>query len=227
MTFGMRADRLGLAGSMGLTLLASLCFPGCMESHHLVSYPPDTLTVPYEPATSYSACLVASVAMAANYLENNHRFTASQIMADVRAAKGEESRIGDVQQYLAGKGLHLLALAGKLNDEPEHGLGFWVKTKGYPAICIINRAGENPAFNHAVVVIGMQHGVDSAEIIQYLDPSADQPLYTSNRAAFDTTWSRSGHAMLVVVKPPAEGLSGSAHATADPAGVQNAVRAGW
>ncbi|GMV97034.1 MAG: hypothetical protein AMXMBFR83_13930 [Phycisphaerae bacterium] len=177
---------------------------GCGANRRVVSYPPDALIVAYEPATTYSTCLLAATAMAANYLEDRRRFTVPAMLAELRRAGADESRVGDVRRYLADKGLHLVALSGRLDDKPEEGLSFWLNAKGYPPICIINRTGDNPAFNHAVVVIGIQSRADSTETIHYLDPSADPPLFSCDRSAFETLWGRCGRAMLLVVRPPAD-----------------------
>lgn len=188
--------------SFGVPVLLWFC-AGCSRPTRLASYPPDTLHVQYEPATTYSTCLVASVAMVANYLEGQRRFTVPNMVRELRKVAADESRVEDVRDYVTGRGLHLIALSGRLDDRPEQGLAFWVRSRGYPAVCIINRAGDDkPDFNHAVVVIGVQRGVDSAEIIQYLDPSADQPLYSCDRKTFETVWARCDHAMLLVVRPP-------------------------
>jgi hypothetical protein len=178
---------------------------GCEAPRRLVSYPPGALPVTFERSTSYSTCLAASVIMAANYLEDSPRFKLKDVVAEIRSYGGDETKVADLKEYLAGKGLHLFSMAGRTNDVPPVGMGYWVRQKGYPVVCVINRVGTSPDFNHAVVVIGMREnlGVETADTIHYLDPSADNPLYTCSEASFETMWARCQHAMLVVTKPPA------------------------
>ena len=60
---------LGLSGLLCLAV-------GCEQPEQITRWPANTLHVRYEPAEAYSTCLVASVAMASNYLLNDRAFTA-------------------------------------------------------------------------------------------------------------------------------------------------------
>lgn len=179
---------------------------GCEASRRLDTYPAGALAVQYEPASDYSACLVASVTMAANYLAGEHRYAEPAMLAELRQAGLDPSRAGDLKRHLSGKGLHLLTLAGRLEGRPPAGLFYWLRERGYPVICVINRSGTNLAYNHAVVVIGAQEPSSerTGGAVHYLDPSADEPLQTCTLATFEEMWQRGQWAMMVVLKPPAD-----------------------
>lgn len=190
-------------------LMAVLMTAGCQEPKRVVTYPDRSLRVRYEPATTYSTCLVASVAMSANYLLDDRTFTETAIRSDLRRMGLDETRVGDLKTYLTQSRppLHLATLSGSLDDKPPTGLRWWLEHRGFPVICVINRDPVDPAFNHAVVVIGISANVGdaSADIIHYLDPSLDEPLRSEPLAAFDVLWGRSGHAMMIVLNTPATG----------------------
>ena len=196
-----RAVVLGLVG-----LAAGLA--GCSKPHRTARYPNGALRVRYEEATTYSTCLVASVAMASNYLLGQHRFTKDRIRSDLKRTGRDETRVGDLKAYLAEtkERLYLVTLTGQLNDEAPTGLGYWLEQRGYPVICVINLDPDDPAFNHAVVVIGISPNSNggSADIIHYLDPSSAEPLHSTDEAAFEQLWARCNHAMMIVAAPPAE-----------------------
>lgn len=168
-----------------------------------MTYPPGSLPVHYEPATTHSTCLVASVAMAANYLVGERQFTETQIRQELQKQNLDETSIAAVQSYLDSKGLHLLTLSGEMNGKPPTSLRYWLQTRGYPVICIINRQGINPAFNHAIVLIGITKPADgSADMFHYLDPSGPEPAYSCTASDFEVLWTRGQNAMMIVVAPP-------------------------
>jgi len=177
---------------------------GCRSPQPLRHYPPNALQVRYESAGGYSGCLTASVAMAANYVLGEYRLSEKQLRRDLQQAGFDETRAGDVKQYLGRLGLHLVTLAGSLDGKPPLSLRYWVLDRGYPVICVINTYGSDPDFNHAVVVVGFSKtgGAESADSIYYLDPSSAEPLHKVEAAEFERVWARSGHAMMVVVQPP-------------------------
>ena len=199
-------DRSRLPGRTPLALVAALLgISGCGNPNRVAKYPEGTLHVRYEPATSYSTCLVASVAMAGNYLFGEHRYSENGLLNDLRRAGRDETRVGDLKDHLAGDGLYLSVLSGHLGDEPPTGMGHWLKNRGYPVICVINRVSQDPAFNHAVVVIGISPNPKdgSTDIVYYLDPSAPEPLHAAAPAAFERLWARCEHAMMIVAEAPA------------------------
>jgi len=180
-----------------------------------VTYPPGSLPVRYEPATKHTTCLVASVAMAANYLLGERRFSEEGLLLDIRQAGLNESNVADVKAYLQRHGLYLITLTGKLDEKPPTGLKYWLANRGYPVICVINREPDNPAFNHAVVVTGISANPEGVSVdnIHYFDPSSAQPLHSVEAAAFDILWGRGQYAMMIVVAPPAGAPEAPAPAT--------------
>jgi ABC-type bacteriocin/lantibiotic exporter with double-glycine peptidase domain len=186
----------------GLTLILGT---GCEQPRTFAGYPAGSLQVRYEASTKYSGCLIACVAMAANYLTDTHAFSEAEIRRQMEQAGLDETRIADVSKFLVKKGLHLVTLSGRLGGKPPASLAYWVNQRGYPAICVINRQPDSPAFNHAVVVIGISPTgpVESADTIHYLDPSSPKQLHTEKAAAFEANWARGQHAMMIVVCPPA------------------------
>jgi len=203
--------------SMLATILGFACMlVSCQSPRPITKHPPGTLPVRYEEATTYSACLVASVAMASNYLLDRTKFSTDGILQEMKQADLDETRVGDVKRYLAGQDLYLVTLTGTIDGKPPTGLNYWLTTRGYPVICVINHEGENPAFNHAVVVIGISANLEegSTDRIHYFDPSAEEPLQSVDRATFEPLWSRGQHAMMIVVmpasKPPAASASNPA-----------------
>jgi hypothetical protein len=185
-------------------LACLLALFGCDQPRPAVTFPPNTLPVRYEPATSHTTCLVAAVAMAGNYLIGDRRMTEKSIREDMKAAGRDETKIEDIRTFLQDKGLYLLTLSGQLDGKPPSSLRYWLVERGYPVICVINRNGDDPAFNHAVVVTGIEHTDPevSADKIVYLDPSVGQVLHTDDEKAFDVLWQRGERAMLIVVAPP-------------------------
>ncbi len=184
--------------------LLAIALIGCDGPRRTEQYPPGALPVRYEAATTHSTCLVAGVAMAANYLLGQPKFTEKRIREELRQSGRDETLVADLKGYLEEKGLYLLTLSGQLNSKPPTDLAWWVEKRGYPAICVINRDPADPAFNHAVVVIGISRkpGGDSVDMIHYFDPSTRQRLYSSEAAAFEVLWARGQRAMMIVVAPP-------------------------
>jgi hypothetical protein len=168
------------------------------------THPPNALRVMYEEATSHRTCLVASVAMAANYLLDERQFTEQNLVEALHKTGRDETSIRDMKAHLLEQGLHLLALKGTLDAEPPTGLGYWLSRRGYPVICVINRENDSPGYNHAVVVIGISSNPDEpgTDMIQYLDPGWGLPLHVAAEQEFDRLWRRGDYAMMVVVQPP-------------------------
>lgn len=169
-------------------------------------YPAGVLDVRYEPATHFASCLVASVAMAASKVDG-HLYNEPEIRRQLREAGLDETRPHDLDTWLATRRLDLLILAGRLDDRPPFGVEYWVMQRGYPAICIVNRSGEDTRYNHAIVVIGVQRKVTdhpgTTDTLYYLDPASKRGLETVDRETFEMWWSRGQRTMMVVVKPPA------------------------
>jgi hypothetical protein len=191
---------------MYLMIAGVLFMAGCNAPGRARTYPEGTLPVRFEPATTHSTCLVASVAMAANYLFDQRRYTERDLLAKLKKAGKDETLTGDIKDYLETQGLYLITLVGQIDGKPPEALSYWLNKRGYPVICIINRHAGEPAFNHAVVVIGISQKTpaDPADMIHYLDPSTQQELHLATAAEFETLWSAGGHAMMLVVAPPPE-----------------------
>ncbi len=178
---------------------------GCEEpGKPVMRYPPGALQVPYEEASDHSTCLVASVAMAANYLMGEHKYSEKLISEELKQMKLDPTRVGDLQLYLSRQGLYMGAFRGRLDDQPPLGLRYLVKQRGYPVICVINRAGQGPEFNHAVVVIGISENPNgpAADTIYYFDPSSPKQLASADALAFELMWGYCQHAMMFVTRPP-------------------------
>jgi len=190
----------------GFTVLLGVA--GCAAPpRKVVSHPPGTLRVVYEQSTVHSSCLVASAVMAANYLLDRRVLTEEGVRQELAARGRDETRVADIRAFLAEQGLHLVVLQGRLDGEPPAGLEYWLKNRGYPVICVINRQPGDPAFNHAVVVIGISSNPQKpgVDIIHYLDPSSAEPLHSVERPVFQILWGAGDCAMMVVVRPPEPG----------------------
>ncbi len=188
-------------------MMASPWLAGCQgPQRKFVTYPPGTLAVPYETASGPTACLVASVSMAANYLVDKHEFAEPAVRAEMKAQGLQENSVADVKKYLEERGLYLVTLTGEADGRPPLGLGFWLERRGYPVICIINEHGADQKFNHAVVVTGIsKNSADPpADIVYYLDPAAAEPLQSSELTQFEAAWELGKRAMMIVVAPPTE-----------------------
>ncbi len=186
----------------------SLLTTGCQEPKEKVyRYPRGAIQVPYEAATSHTTCLVASVAMAANYLEKEHTYSEKRMLRQLKDMGLDETRVGDLKKFLARDGLHLLAFKGRLDAKPPLGLEYLLQKRGYPVICVINYDdADNPDYNHAVVVIGISKnlGPVSTDVIHYFDPASTYQLHTVDDATFERMWARSGRAMMIVARAPEE-----------------------
>jgi len=172
-----------------------------------VKFPEGTIRLRYESAESYSTCMVASVAMVGNHLLGKQRFSESAIRTALKRHGRDETLVADLKAFLADEGLHLVVLQGRLDGKPPLQLGYWVKSRGYPAICIINRDPDgDPGFNHAVVVIGISENPEDglADTIHYFDPATVEPLHSDPADEFDTIWGRCQRAMMIVVAPPTD-----------------------
>lgn len=194
-----------IAGAVALSVLVATS--GCQQPQRkLVTHPPGTLIVHYEEASAPSACLVASVAMAANYVLGEREFTEPDLRAALRRQNLDETRVADVQAFLRQQGLEMVALAGRPDGEPPLGLRYWLVRRGYPVICIINQHDGDPELNHAVVVTGFSANPEdpSADIVYYLDPATRDPLQSVGLAEFQAHWAHGNHAMMIVVQPPSE-----------------------
>jgi len=192
------------ATSLWVALIVIAAFlAGCESPNRIAKYPEGSLRVRYEEATTHSSCLVASIAMAANYVVGERRFSENGIREDLKRAGLDESRVRDLKTYLAGQDLHLVTLAGSLEGDPPIGLQYWLLRRGYPVICVINRDPVDPNFNHAVVLIGISTtgDIESTDRIHYLDPSSVSPLHTDDATKFEADWARGQYAMMVVVVP--------------------------
>lgn len=198
-----RRIRVGYRSIAPGTLVALLAV-GCQSPDRRNQLPAGCVPVQYVQANSHTTCLVACVAMAANYLEGEFRFSEKGILNELRARGLDESRVSDVKQYLDAEGFYLVTLAGRLHDEPPTGLAYWLLRRGYPVICVINRQGHEPQFNHAVVVVGLTRssGVESADKIHYFDPASAMQFHTDEVPAFNELWIRGQNAMMVVIRPP-------------------------
>jgi hypothetical protein len=191
-----------LAVAVSLVVLA-----GCDQPRRSFKLPDGCVQVRYEAATQYSTCLVASVAMAANYLAESRKFSETRIQKDLKRLGYDETRVGDMKAYLAQapEKLDLISLSGQLDAEPPTGLQYWLEQRGYPVICVINRHPQaDPGFNHAVVVIGIctNPNSGSADIIHYLDPSSADQLHTATADEFEVFWAAGQHVMMVVCRLP-------------------------
>ena len=180
---------------------------GCNQPRRIAveTHPPGTLKVRYEPTTSAKSCLVASVVMAANYVENRTRFTEPRVRRELEIADQDESKVAHLAAYLRLHGLDLIALKGQRSGNPPCGLAYWLR-RGFPPICIINKIGKNADYNHAVVVIGFNRPdadpADDDTVIYYLDPSSPKQLESGPAARFDEWWSAGERALLIVTTVP-------------------------
>jgi len=195
--------RPGATVALALALMAGGA--GCESPQPQRQHPPGTLRIPYERADSHTGCLTASVAMVANYVLGEYRFSEKRLRHALERADLDETDPADVKNYLESVGLHLAIFRGELDGKPPLGLEYWVLQRGYPAICVINTHGGDPNLNHAVVVIGFSRtdAPESADTIYYLDPATADPLQKMPADEFERAWARAGHTMMVVVRPPA------------------------
>lgn len=198
-------DKSGHIGRLMICLLAGLSAAGCVPPRPVLTHPPGTLRVSYERSETHTGCLAASSAMAANYLLGRHEWTQARLCEQMRAVGLDERKVADIKAFLGQRGLYVVTLSGTLDGSPPTGLGHWVGSRGYPVVCVINYQGQDPAYNHAVVVTGFsaKAGAEATDKVYYLDPSTERPLHEVPAAAFEALWAPSGRAMLLVIQPPA------------------------
>lgn len=163
--------------------------------------PDGVLAVPYKRATRFSSCLVAATAMAAEYVDQRP-FSEPAMRRSLHEAGLSETRPGDVAEWLRGRGLDMIVLAGTLSAEAPLGIEYWLTRRGYPVVCIINRKGGDPQYNHAVVVVGVQR-TQGADAIHFLDPASERGLERADAATFEQWWERGQRVMMIVLNPPA------------------------
>jgi len=194
--------------SIGLSVMALVGIAGCTTrpSRPMIEYPPGTWPVRFESSEDYSSCLVASVVMCANYLENEREFSEAEVRAAMQDMGLDHTLVGDIQRFLQRRGLDLIVLKGELGQKPPVGIGYWSRARRYPVICVINRDEQgDPGFNHAVVVIGITENPepDQADMIHYFDPSSPaEPLISVPAPVFEIQWTLGQRAMMIVVSPP-------------------------
>jgi hypothetical protein len=209
---------LASSSYIGILAVATLAtIAGCERPRpKFVTHPANTLQVPYERASGQTACLVASVTMAANYLVGKPQFSEPSVRSALKAAGRDESSVADVKQWLEEQGLHLVVLEGQSDAKPPLGMRFWLEKRGYPVICVINQQAGDARYNHAVVVTGVcsNNCTPPADIVYYLDPGKREPLQSVALAEFETAWQMGGRAMMVIVAPPPEAAKQDAPAPA-------------
>lgn len=197
---------------IAITLFAALGLVGGCAPKQFAKYPEGSLRVAFEESSSYSGCLAACTAMAANYLTGERKFSQKGISEALKQVNLDETRTGDLKTWLETQHLYLLTLSGESDGKPPASLRYWLVQRGYPVICVINRHEQDPKFNHAVVVIGFSKtaGDQTADRIHYLDPASAKVLHSEDRKSFETLWARGEHAMMIVIAPPQESATGSA-----------------
>lgn len=193
--------------------IAAVTIAGCERPRPaFVTHPQGTLRVPYEPASSQTACLVACVTMASNYLLDEPRFEEAAVRQALEDAGLDETQVADLKRWLELQGLYLVTLTGQMDEKPPTGIRFWLQRRGYPVICVINEHEGDHRYNHAVIVTGIsENPVDpAADTIYYLDPSPGDPLQSVRLDAFEAMWERGGRTMMLVVAPPSDSPPGPA-----------------
>lgn len=198
---------------MAVLVLAVPWLVACGPLRQPVRYPEGTLQVRYESAPDHSTCLVACVAMAANYLVGYHKYDVEAIRSTLKDTGRDETLVGDLKGYLQDQGLYLVCLRqGQADGKPPTGLKYWLKNRGYPVICVINRdTNGDPGFNHAVLVIGISGNPDdpSTDIVHYFDPSTNKPIWWEPVPVFEVLWDRCDRTMMLVVAPSKDAPSGN------------------
>lgn len=185
-----------------LTMLLIVC-PGCRKRIAVDTYPPGTLHVRYAAATELTDCLVASVSMCANYLLQTDRYTPPRIRQEMQAQSLDPSRVGDMQTWLADKGLTMTPVKGSLEADPPLGVAWWVQSRGHPVICVVNKYGTNADYNHAVVVIGVELAADGrVDALHVLDPASPKRLERWDRETMETHWNATDRVMLPMFVTP-------------------------
>jgi hypothetical protein len=189
----------------GLVVLpAFLLVAGCKKQITATDFPDQTIKVRYVRAVDYTDCLLASTVMCANYVAGRERLVLSEARTDLEAAGLDRTRVDDVRGWLASEAFRLIPLKGRLARTPPDGLMWWVLDRGYPAICIINKHGGDPEYNHAVVVIGFESDDNGGQVagIHVLEPAAKKGLETWDRETFEQRWVLTGQVMMLIFEEP-------------------------
>jgi hypothetical protein len=188
--------------------LLMLFAPACYKREAIDVYPPNSLHVRYEDVSSDQSCLVASVVMAANYVDPHAELRESAALQEIADAGMDETLVADVKKWIDSKGFKLIHLKGQFNNQPPFGMHYWVQNRGYPVVCIVEKEEDKPSeelsFHHAVVVIGVDvdANVDNVDRIHYIDPISIKRLEFDTADDFEASWARGGYGMLLVILPP-------------------------
>ena len=190
-------------GVVGLVVTAA----GCHQRIAVDTYPQDALKVRYVAATDYTDCLLASTVMCANYIVGQDRFAAPRVRSQMASAGLDMTRVGDVRTFFADRAIKLIPLKGNLGHKPPLGVLWWVVSRGYPVICVVNQQeGGSEEFNHAVVVIGadVDDNTDVVSDVVILDPASGKRLERWDRETFMSGWEATGRVMLLMFDTAAE-----------------------
>ncbi len=182
-------------------LLAIILTTGCHRRIAVDEYPQSALKVRYVAATDFTDCLLASAVMCTNYVIGQDRFKAPRVREQLASEGLDLTRVGDVRLFLADRHIKLIALKGELGNEPPLGLAWWVISRGYPVICVVNEEeGAPEEFNHAVVVIGVELDDTEGAVgdVIVLDPASQKRLERWDRETFLSRWQPTGNVMLLV-----------------------------
>lgn len=197
-------NRLRMLMFGGLTVL--MFASGCHRRIAVDEYPPNALKVRYVSATDYTDCMLASAVMCANYIVGQDRFTAPRVRAQFAHEGLDMTRVGDVRRFFEDRAIKLIPLKGNLGEKPPLGLFWWVVSRGYPVICVVNQEeGAPEEFNHAVVVIGVDVDDNTkaaseenvGELI-VLDPASAKRLERWDRETFVSRWQATDRVMLLM-----------------------------
>jgi hypothetical protein len=208
--YATRRNRTPRLGAVLFACLPVLSGAGCKKQLTALETPPGTLPVRYVPATDYTDCLLASVIMSANYVDGRPRLVPSTVRADLEADGLDRTRLGDFRNWMSTQGFRMIALKGRLVRTPPDGVLWWVQERGYPVICVLNRHGGDPEFNHAVVVIGFDLGDNEKEVrnVHLLDPASPYGVESPDRATFEREWQETDRVMILVFDEPAASAAG-------------------
>ncbi|MCA9250910.1 MAG: hypothetical protein KDA54_07225 [Phycisphaerales bacterium] len=174
---------------------------GCHRQIAVDAYPPNALKVRYVSATDFTDCLLASAVMCVNYVVGQDRFEATRVRKQLADEGLDLTRVGDVRAFWADRRIKFIPLKGELTNEPPMGLAWWVVSRGYPVICVVNQEeGAPEEFNHAVVVIGVDVDDNNGAVgdVIVLDPASAKRLERWDRETFLSRWVPTGNVMLLV-----------------------------
>jgi len=190
-----------------LALAPGLLGASCQKRVAVDHFPPGALQVGYVAAANYTDCLVASVVMCANYVRGSEWCSAARLRSELTAAGKDPALTGDMRSWLAGRNITMIALRGELSDAQPTGLGWWVRQRGYPVTCVVNRHAGKADYNHAVVVIGIdaRGATADAEAVYVLDPASPKRLERWDRLSFEHYWGSGGSVMLPLFETPGRG----------------------